>query len=43
MLGCDLDRFRQAPRIAKTDRDDRDLLVLAVWQTVILNGLWHLA
>ena len=38
MLGCDLDRFRQAPRIAKTDRDDRDLLVLAVWKTGILTN-----
>jgi hypothetical protein len=36
MLNCDLDHFRQVPRITKSDRDDRDLLVFSVWKACIL-------
>lgn len=38
MLDCDLDHLRQAPRIKKTDKDDRDLLVLSVWKTGVLTN-----
>jgi putative transposase len=38
MLDCDLDHFRQMPRITKADRDDRDLLVLSVWKTGVLTN-----
>jgi uncharacterized membrane-anchored protein YjiN (DUF445 family) len=37
-LGHDLDLFRQMPRITKSVRDDRDLLVLSVWKTGMLTN-----
>jgi len=36
MLNCDLDHFRQAPRITKSDKDNRDLLIFTVWKTGLL-------
>ena len=38
ILGCDLDQFRRGPRITKTDKDDRDLLVLCLWKTGVLTN-----
>jgi len=38
ILDCDLDHFRQVPRITKAERDDRDLLVFSVWKTGLLTN-----
>ena len=38
MFNCDLDHFRQVPRITKSDRDNRDLLVFSVWNTGLLTN-----
>lgn len=38
ILDCDLDHFRQVPRITKAKRDDRDLLVYSVWKTGLLTN-----
>lgn len=38
ILGCDLEKLRQMPRIAKAGKDDRDLLVLSVWKTGLLSN-----
>jgi len=38
MLNCDLDHFRQVPRITKSDKDNRDLLIFSVWKTGLLTN-----
>ena len=38
ILDCDIDHFRQVPRITKSERDDRDLLVFSVWKTGLLTN-----
>ena len=38
ILECDLNHFRQVPRITKSERDDRNLLVFSVWKTGILTN-----
>jgi putative transposase len=38
VLNCNLDHFRQVPRIRKLDRDNRDLLVFSVWDTGLLTN-----
>jgi len=38
MLDCDLDHFRRVPRITKSDRNKRDLLVFSVWKTGLLTN-----
>lgn len=38
ILGCDLENFRQMPRITKAGKDDRDILVLSVWKTGLLTN-----
>ncbi|MBW2491800.1 MAG: transposase [Deltaproteobacteria bacterium] len=38
MLNCNLDHFRQVPRITKLYRDNRDLLVFSVWNTGLLTN-----
>jgi putative transposase len=38
ILGCDLEGFRQMPRVTKAVKDNRDILVLAVWKTGLLGN-----
>ena len=37
-IDCDLDHFKHTTRIAKKERDDRDLLVLSAWKTGLLTN-----
>ena len=32
ILKCDMDLYRESPRIAKSDKADRDLLIYIAWQ-----------
>jgi REP element-mobilizing transposase RayT len=38
LLDCDLDQLKQMPRISKTDKDNRDLLMVSLWKTGILTN-----
>ena len=38
ILNCDIRRFQQSSRISSSDKEDRDILVYALWKTGILTN-----
>ena len=38
ILDCDLEAFRQMPRVTKAAKDNRDILVLSAWKTGLLSN-----
>jgi hypothetical protein len=38
ILNCDIRRFRQSSRISSSDKEDRDIIVYALWKSGILTN-----